>query len=800
MLLWNYKRLIEPPSLTPFKGYVLKVNAPVIVDEGEYHDYESRFYKVIQGLPVGFKARIIFLSRDINLQVELKPKNFLMQKQIEFLQTVIGGRHIAYYLVVEGGKSDVQTVQSAFKSAGIDLEFAKEELYKDLSYFFGGTPNEPFAELMEEDDYGLRIGKDKFALVYSMTKAPTRIFPFHLYRLLNTNTNFLCVVGFRKMSPEEVQMEFGKRLKLFEYQAQEGRDLAKAEIARELIEQVRDINLGREIVVACSSFVAFFGEKKELLKQRKMLEFTLAQMELPYECENTTHAEHFSMLFSYNEKELKSLGLVRFIPQSRFYLFCLPRGYPKGKKEGVVFYNEVGEPFILDIRVPPPNGLVVGQMGSGKSVFLQYFASFQDYVVFVEKIQEGEGSYTVFTKMLDGGYYPISLDRPVSLNPFGKTIKTVDAIGFIEDMGYRFEDFTENDLNLLENVLNTHFFGVVGEIKVGDVLEHLRSIRGGEYLYNQFKKFEDRVWQVRYDVDRDKLLFLKTLLVMAYKLGESGTIDPAVAEEVILTTYNRLAKDGVQADRELLMSDFYQTAKELGYTALAQRLRSYTMEGAYGNFFDKPSSIEFKSHVFFELRITDRELTPIVLLSILTWMVKWFSRPEMQDKTKGIILDEAWAILEDPSLVKFVEEAFRTYRKKGIFIMIASQFASDLSTGTGEIVKKSCPYQVFLFNQEVEEVARLFEFSSYEKELLRSIRPPRDYNYKYSVFYMRTPYQDKGSRERGLFYLIPSRVFYWTATTHPQDRVKREEYKNFYHSLSKAILVLAQEDMEKGRV
>ena len=798
MLLWNYKRLIEPPTLTPFKGYVLKVNAPVIADEGEYHDYESRFYKVIQGLPVGFKARIIFLSRDINLQAELKPKNFLMQKQIEFLQTAIGGRHIAYYLVVEGGKSDVQTVQSAFKSAGIDLEFAKEELYKDLSYFFGGTPNEPFAELMEEDDYGLRIGKDKFALVYSMTKAPTRIFPFHLYRLLNTNTNFLCVVGFRKMSPEEVQMEFGKRLKLFEYQAQEGRDLAKAEIARELIEQVRDINLGREIVVACSSFVAFFGEKKGLLKQRKMLEFTLAQMELPYECENTTHAEHFSMLFSYNEKELKSLGLVRFIPQSRFYLFCLPRGYPKGKKEGVVFYNEVGEPFILDIRVPPPNGLVVGQMGSGKSVFLQYFASFQDYVVFVEKIQEGEGSYTVFTKMLDGGYYPISLDRPVSLNPFGKTIKTVDAIGFIEDMGYRFEDFTENDLNLLENVLNTHFFGVVGEIKVGDVLEHLRSIRGGEYLYNQFKKFEDRVWQVRYDVDRDKLLFLKTLLVMAYKLGESGTIDPAVVEEVILTTYNRLAKDGVQADRELLMSDFYQTAKELGYTALAQRLRSYTMEGAYGNFFDKPSSIEFKSHVFFELRITDRELTPIVLLSILTWMVKWFSRPEMQDKTKGIILDEAWAILEDPSLVKFVEEAFRTYRKKGIFIMIASQFASDLSTGTGEIVKKSCPYQVFLFNQEVEEVARLFEFSSYEKELLRSIRPPRDYNYKYSVFYMRTPYQDKGSRERGLFYLIPSRVFYWTATTHPQDRVKREEYKNFYRSLSKAILVLAQEDMEKG--
>jgi type IV secretory pathway VirB4 component len=219
------------------------------------------------------------------------------------------------------------------------------------------------------------------------------------------------------------------------------------------------------------------------------------------------------------------------------------------------------------------------------------------------------------------------------------------------------------------------------------------------------------------------------------------------------------------------------------------------MDGTYGNFFDRPSSIDFKSHVFFELRTTDRELLPIVLLSILTWMVKWFSLPHMQDKSKGIILDEAWAILEDPALVKFVEEAFRTYRKKGIFIMIASQFASDVSVGVGEIVKKSCPYQVFLYSQDADEVARLFDFTDAELQLLKQIRPPRDYEYKYSLLYMRTPYQTKAGKEQGLFFLIPSREFYWTATTHPQDRVKREQYKNFYKSLAKAIEVLAQEDL-----
>jgi hypothetical protein len=796
MFLLKYKHLIEPPNLQPFLGYVLKVQGPIITSESSASEYAERFYKAIQGLPIGVPIRIIFLSREDEMRFDMKVKNFLMEKQIEFLNKRVSARRVALYFVVEGSVEQVKLVADALSSTGAEVSLARGELMEDLAYFFGGTPQEPFFHAIEERDWGVKVGK-KFALVYSMVKVPTRVWAFQLYHLLSLDRDFLCVLGFRKLSPEEAQMEFGKRLKLFEYQAQEGGDMARMEVVAELLEQVKDINLGRELVVGLSSFLAVFGEEKELLKEKKKIEFALNQMELYYECENTTHAEHFSMLFSFNEKELKSLGLIRFISQSRFYLFCLPRSYPEGKKEGVIFYNEIGEPFVLDIRVPPPNGLVVGQMGSGKSVFLQYFATFQDYVVFVEKIQEGEGSYTVFTKMLDGGYYPISLDRPVSINPFGNTIKLVDPIGFLEDMGYKFEDFTENDLNTLENVLNTYYLGKKGTIKVGEVLDRLKEVPNTEYMQSKLEDFVDSEWEIRYDIDRDKLLFLKTILVMAYKLGKGEDIDPSIAEEVILKTYERLAGDGILVDREVLMSDFYKTAKDLGFHDFAQRLRSYTLEGTYGNFFDKPSSIEFKSHVFFELRTTDRELLPIVLLSILTWMVKWFSRPEMQDKAKGIILDEAWAILEDPSLVKFVEEAFRTYRKKGIFIMIASQFASDVSVGVGEIVKKSCPYQVFLYSQDADEVARLFDFTDAEKELYKQVRPPRDYEYKYSLFYMRTPYQTKVGKEQGLFFLIPSREFYWTATTHPQDRVKREQYKNFYKSLAKAIEVLAQEDLSR---
>lgn len=789
MLIWQYKKLMQMGKPENFSGTVLKLDGPVVDGREDYADFLENFGKFLQGIPTGLKIRVFLVKRISSVSFEESKKNPLLTKQIEYLSSK-GAYRIGFYYVIEGDRSKVELVSSGLRSCGIDTKEGKGELFEDLAHFFKGTPESPFFAPIEEDFCGIKSG-ETYGMLYSLVKSPEVIFPFGLFDVLSINRELMLVFSFVKLSAEEAGLKLGKRLKLFEYQAQKGGDISRREVMEDILEQIKDISLGRDAVCACASFLILFGDRKELLKERKKVEFLLHQRELYYECEDTTTIEMFRMLFRYNVKELGSLGLVRYIPQSRLYYLIAPKSFPEGGQNGVILYNSQGEVFRLDIRVPPPNGLVIGQMGSGKSVFLQHFAMYQDYVVFVEKIQEGEGSYTVFTRMMDGGYYPVSLDRPVSLNPFGNSIKTVDVIRFLEDLGFHYTDFTEADLVTLENIVNAHYFNK-DYLKVSELLDILKDIKEALYLHSLLSAHRDKVWKVVYDLDRDKLLFIKTLLGMAYKLGKGELIDPAIVEDVIIKTYERLSEGKPSVDREVLMSDFYRTAKEEGFEDLAYRLKTYTLEGAYGQFFDRPSSISLKNYIFFELRTTDSELLPVVLLSILTWMVKWYSSPEMQDKTKGIILDEAWSIIGDPTLVKFVEEAFRTYRKKGIFIMVASQFAKDVAYGPGEIVKKSCPYQIFLYSQEVDEIVRLFEMNPEEEKLLRLIRPPKDYGYKYSVCYMRTPY--RRGQERGLFYVLPSREFYWISTTFPQDRVRRENYKNYYGSLAKAIEMLAKED------
>lgn len=782
-----YTRQMFPYNVEVLNGYPLKLEGPVVEGSVSYGDFLEKFEKFMHGLPYSLPLRMVVIKRLISLS-ELKGfRNWLQERQYQWFEA-----HELYrrdvFLLVEGKPQDVKLVKDGLEACGIRVELSFGEFYSALASLYGGDVGEPFSEPVEELEGGILKTGQRHGLIYYMTKAPERVFPSGLLRF-NPSKEYLLVLGFEKLTSEEVQLEFGKRLRLFELQAREGKDLVKTEVMKELIEQSKDIGLGRNPLYAVSGFIKVFGAYRELLKEKKKMEFGMKMLELPFESEDTTNLEAFKLLFRFDRKYLQEFGLVRYIPQSSLSWLVAPVRQARGMKEGVVFINSVGEPFYLDIRVPPPNMLVIGQMGSGKSVFLQHFAMYQDYVIFVEKIMEGEGSYTVFTKMLsEEGYYPVALDRPLSINPFGKSIHTVDVIRLLEDLGYDYREFTEADLVLLENLFSD-WEG--SEVDLEGLLRRLEDIPSGAFLRKLInegmRKKGIRRWKVEYDLDRDRLLFIKTLLSMAYKLGKGDEVDPSIIEEVVIEAYRQAG-----GQREVLMSDFVKVARELGYEDVAHRLRTYTMEGTYGHFFDRPSQLKFTPYCFFELRTSDRELLPLVLLSILTWMVKWYSRPELMDKTKGIILDEAWAILEDPSLVKFVEEAFRTYRKKGIFIAIASQFATDFASGTGEVVKRSCPYQVFLFSQNAEEVGALFDFIPEELALYKQVRPPRDYQYRFSLFYMRTPYE-RGT-EKGLFMLLPCREFYWISTTKPEDRVKREEYKNRYGSLEEAIRALSRED------
>ncbi len=814
MLLKNYlKKMDISPRIKPIKGAVFKLVKGLEIEGKDVLEIESLAQAVAKQLhrfPIGQDLKFVVLCRrtDIDIPKLHDPKKVEFWKEYgEFIQRNIPLLRRDRFLITKTRKIG-DTVISELAEVGIELkrDSEREDFNSSLAYFFGGDKDDPVWYPIEGWEYGVKIG-DKWGVVLMDLEVPSEVLPFHMDILNYINYEYIFCMNFKIPNPLEVEGMLSAMRTMIGKQAQ---DPAMQEVLSEITAIQKDLELERERLVFATTTLTIFGDSpEEALDNAESVQRFLAKNNLKFEIEGTIEYEAFLQLFEWDEKFCKGTNLIRKYISSAFAqmlpVSTLFRG--AGKAEGMFFVNAGKEPCFIDLyHRMPPNMVMLGQMGAGKSNLGQYIGVSSDMIVFVEKIQEGAGSYTIFTRFFGGEYYPISLDRPLSINPFGDTIYTVDAIAFLEELGYDYREMDETDIVLLKDIMHHEFFYDQPDyLTREEVLKALKKYEGTSFLQFLIEegKWKDRRWRVKYDIDRDKLSFIRTVLSLMLSLG-GVEFDPAEVDEIVVTTYKKIAeKTGkFYSDREIIMSDFYRTAQALQKHKIATRFITYTLQGSFGNFFDRPSDIKFSPTTFYEIRTNEEELLPIVVMAILTNTVKFFSKPQYSKLKKGILLDEAWLFINHPLVVKWLEEGIRTYRKKGIFIALASQMAKDFTEGAGAFLRDNSPYKFFLFSQEHSKIKEAFELNDGEYEIIKTIKRPKDYDFKYAKYYVHTPYG------KGTTYFIPSRIFYWLSTTDPADRIKREEYKKkileMYddpevrkNALYEAIKLLAKEDEER---
>ena len=809
MLLRTYKKLMDlSPRVKKIRGVCYKLERGIIL-EGKANEVVFKSARSLANtvkrfpfdVPVKF---LVFSMRDdppppqVYDDEENRNKNAFLREEFEKLKrrTVFRKRD-RFLIVEEEGKQVVEELNS-LPFLKFILDEDHKSLNKALAYFFGGTEEDPIWYPIEGWEYGVKIG-DKWGAVLMDLKVPAELNAFVMDFLNHLNLDYIFCMNFRIPPPFEVEKNLSAMRSLVAKQA--ANDPASREILQEIVSIQKELELEREkLVFTTTTLTVFADTPEEALKRAKEVSRKFAQVGLKFESEGTIEFEAFSQLFEWDEKFCSSMKLVRTYISDAFAQMLPVSTLIKGAKPGTgaLFFNNGQEAVYLNLyEVLPPNMTVLGQMGAGKSVFLSYMGTAVDMITYLEKIQEGEGSYKNLVEFFGGVYHPIAKARPKSLAPFGNTIMSIDEIAFVEDLGYSFEQFSDADLVLMREVLNHTFFERTPDVLTKEeIIRAFKEYPNTEFIVYQLEnaKWKNDKWEVRYTEDKDKMSTLQTLFNLMLHLGGIEDVDPAELGEIIRTTYQRKAEqyNGVFAPRELLMRDFVETAQVLKKDKIATRLSAYTMKGVYGQFFDAPSRMLMKRHMFFELRDNDEELLPVAVMSILTNIVKYYSEPKHFHLKKGIALDEAWLFINHPLIVDWLEEGVRTYRKKGIFLVFASQLAKDFTAGAGEFLKGTSPYNVFLFSQEHSKIKEAFELTDGEYEILRTIKRPKDYGYKYSKFYCITPYRE--GEERGTLYFVPSRVFYWLTTTDPQDRKKREIYKNKYKDMFTAIRKLAEED------
>ena len=207
-------------------------------------------------------------------------------------------------------------------------------------------------------------------------------------------------------------------------------------------------------------------------------------------------------------------------------------------------------------------------------------------------------------------------------------------------------------------------------------------------------------------------------------------------------------------------------------------------EGAWGRTFDNPADGE-------DLKLTDwqvidlagaaehEDLCEAALFYLLERMRLALEDPAETARVKLMVVDEAWRYLRDPSVLAYLAEAAKTWRKKNAALVLATQSAVDVTgTAGAEALLESMPSRLFLANPELpRQAGEMFRLNEREIELIRELIPKRE-------IYLRRP------DSAGVLQLEVDAASYWLYTSSPREAQKRAGMIK-RHGLEKAIQLLA---------
>lgn len=161
---------------------------------------------------------------------------------------------------------------------------------------------------------------------------------------------------------------------------------------------------------------------------------------------------------------------------------------------------------------------------------------------------------------------------------------------------------------------------------------------------------------------------------------------------------------------------------------ISQQLYQYTRHGAYGKYFDGPNTLDYRNNMVV-LELDDLRSKPDLQAVVLLQLVAQI-QTELYVGDRGvpklILLDEAWSMLDDPMVAKFLENAYRRFRKYNGSCCIITQSLDDLyQSAAGEAIAKNSPNTILL-RQSSEAIDGLrksarFNIGEYGLQMLRSL-------------------------------------------------------------------------------
>lgn len=202
---------------------------------------------------------------------------------------------------------------------------------------------------------------------------------------------------------------------------------------------------------------------------------------------------------------------------------------------------------------------------------------------------------------------------------------------------------------------------------------------------------------------------------------------------------------------------------------LKERLHRWTVAGQYGFLFDNAedtlSFSRFQTFNFYGWSDAPEVLEPL-LFYVLHRASNEITDPQRLATFKMFLLDEAWLFIKSDTILNYIVQAHKTWRKHNAAMILATQSIKELEeSGMLQIVSESCPTKIFLANPEMDrEIYReAFHLNDTELDLIAGLVPPGQMLIR------------KAQSSKKVQLNVDS-VSHWMATNNVRDNLKKRDY------------------------
>ncbi len=205
--------------------------------------------------------------------------------------------------------------------------------------------------------------------------------------------------------------------------------------------------------------------------------------------------------------------------------------------------------------------------------------------------------------------------------------------------------------------------------------------------------------------------------------------------------------------------------RELAFQLLPYR------RGPYRRLFNGPRSLGASDRfVFFNLgNILRQPCSAAACFCVFSLIDEIMHDPSLRAVPKGLIADEAWALVQNPFAAAILERSLKAYRSLGGFALPIVQDPRDLDTPAGRVMLVNTATKIVLpmDRSGQDDIARFVRLNERELELVRNLRLIKR---RYSEFFVSI---EGFHSAKGL--LIPDPLRYAISTTDPvdEDRLER---------------------------